>query len=273
LSIQAVQSVREPQTRELTRAQTGRSYRSLAALTVYTGALVFLLAHFVLHQVLIEALGIASILFGLIAFSIPDSPERKSLQLIFESAAASPEQVLKHLKEMGVKLPVIGVGSRTDDSDLFRAVYLPPRDGLVGAFVPILDRSLSVENMWRASKFCVNADSKIPGVLVYPIGASIGGIAELKWRETSLEDALHHALVESMEICSSVEVSERNATYAVELKEIRVQTNFSNYASVLGSFPASAAASVLATVCDRPFVIVDESPPDKRRVIVRLSKC
>jgi hypothetical protein len=248
------------------------SYSLVAIVLIYLGVTIFLISYFIYDIIPLAALGIASIVLGLSAGTIPDRVKStKSVRIIFNSAAAGAEETIRSLKQLGIQIAAISNANsqlmrESPGKTSVRPIYLPPKNGLAAVYLPISgepQKPLTVDQMWNAPNVLVNftpsEQQNIGGILLYPIGAYIGSFNDIRGNETSLEEALRFVLIETTEVCSSLSLSESEGFIILALRDIKVLTSLDNYREVLGSFPASLAASVIATMRSQPVVIIDES--------------
>ncbi len=250
------------------------SYFTVAVVLIFSGILISLVSYSV-GAIPLAALGIASILLGLSAGALPDRViGNESIQMTFDGAAAGTEEVIRSLRLKGFHFAKISDSNplRSESAieqsagvNKLPSIYLPPKNGLVAVYLPLRNaqKALTADQMWNAPNLFLNfAPSDYEdcgGILLYPMAASIESNRDIEFREASLEKVLTTALVESTEICSSLELSESEGIFILVLRGVKIRTLFANYREILGSFPASLAASVIAAYRSQPVVIVDES--------------
>jgi hypothetical protein len=157
--------------------------------------------------------------------------------------------------------------SLEDESLRMAAVYLPPKNGLVGVFLPlgsVVDAG-DLDAMW-------NAPTKVTdrrGLLIFPIGAAIGEILTSTEEDLDLEECLRQVVVDSADLCSAIMVSEAANTIVVRFTGVKIQADSSLYSSILGSIPTSITACVVCAMRKRPVVVLDELI-SQDRILARL---
>ncbi len=227
------------------------------------------------------ALGLATILIGVTAAFLPRQIKASgAMQVMIEDAAISTDKILE-----SVVLPYLGSPSQQEkkkedeqeqENRTERTVFLPPNGSTVYAFVPIKDGNSELLDLtkMKSAPFAgiASPTSQIDGVLVYPVGATIPSLPELKRGESttplSIQDALEFVLIESTEVCSALSSSEIGETVIVEMDGIKVNTAGKSYSKFLGSIPASLVASIVATIRAKPVSIVDETDsPDGKKLV------
>jgi hypothetical protein len=223
------------------------------------------------------ALGLATILIGVTAFFLPRQIKASgAMNVMIEDAAISTDKILE-----SVVVPYIRNLSQqheVHDNRTDRTLFLPPNGSTIYAFVPVRDSNSEVQDLTkiRSAPFAGIASSfmQVEGVLVYPVGATLPNLPELKRSEgalpVSIQDALEFVLVDSTEVCSSLNSSEIGDTVIVELSGIKVNTAGKSYPKFLGSIPASLAASVTTTIRAKPVSIVDETDSPDGKKLVRI---
>ena len=94
-------------------------------------------------------------------------------------------------------------------------------------------------------------------MLVVPPGAELVRASELS-ESSGLEDAIQYILTEVSELCSSAKAVMAGDKLVVEMKGIKVKTEAAKYLLLLGSIPASVAASVATTVTKKGVTLTSE---------------
>jgi len=147
----------------------------------------------------------------------------------------------------------------------YGAVYLPPRDGRVFAYVP-LNSEVEASVGWSAMKAPVRVVTEVrgePGLFVFPPGSEVVRLSLLS-PESGVEEALTHVLVDFLEIVQSVKAVRDGERIVVEMRGSRVETEFPRFRMVLGSISTSTAGCVLSTVVDVPVLFKDEQIEERR---------
>jgi hypothetical protein len=215
-------------------------YGALSLFLISVGILTLSLSLLVIRVVAMEALGLSCIVLGFTAASLPrELTGSRSMGTLLQGAMLDVEALLE-------PYPVQ------------RAVYLPPvNGGPVSAFVP-LKPNISpprVDQMRTTPRRVQDKDQD--GVLVFPVGAELATLTELQ-DGPSLDEALHHVLVESTELCSNIDKEERGDVIVVAMENVKVETLAEKYLSSLGSIPSSLAACVIAASYKKTVRVVDE---------------
>lgn len=223
-------------------------YVSFGASVALFGAAVSLVSYFVLFSVPFTALGVACVIIGLSAVSLPEQPvPKRAVRSLIQGATFSIESLLE---EFDVRE---------------KAVYLPPREGLVTAYVPLSQdgRRPTVEEAMAAPRRVVTEAGGVPILTLFPPGAEVARAAELAEGQT-VEDALRYILVEVTELCSSVRAAEGDGGFVVEMKGVKDKTEAARYSASLGTVPTSLAACALAMLTGRPVTLEREEAQGSR---------
>jgi hypothetical protein len=229
------------------------SYASFGASVALFGVAVSLVSYFALFSVPFTALGVACVIIGLSALSLPEQPvPKRAVRSLLQGAALSIESLLE---EFDVRE---------------RAVYLPPMEGLVTAYVPLSHdgRRPTAEEVRAAPRRVVTEAGGVPILTLFPPGAEVARAAELGEGQT-VEDALSYLLVDVTELCSSVRAAEGDGGFIVEMKGVKEKTEAARYASSLGTIPTSLAACALAMLTGRP-VTLEREESDGRRALAQV---
>ena len=197
---------------------------------------------YVLLSVPLTALGLSFVVLGLTAVLIPETPvPAGSIRAMVEGACVNVEALLEEF----------------DAKE--RAVYLPPRDGRVYAYVPLKgplrpgDLALVVEAPLRV----VTEVRGEPGLMIFPPGSEAVRLAALD-EEVELKEAISYVLVDFLEAVESAQAMKSGGRWIVQIKNPRVGTEYPRFAKVLGSLPTSIAGCVSSQVLGKPVVFVGE---------------
>jgi hypothetical protein len=147
----------------------------------------------------------------------------------------------------------------------WRAVYLPPREGLVCAYVP-LTASPEYEGVSAAMAAPISVFSVAGGVralMIFPPGSEIVRIASLE-EGSDVDKALSDILVDFLEVVESVKAVRSGDLYILEMSRARVDTRFPRFKLVLGSLLTSIVGCILAAVLGKPVVLVNEDLSGKK---------
>lgn len=240
-------------------------------------AVLLIEAGILLGYVPLTALGISCSVLGATAISLPkEIGVSDTVKAILQGATLTTEALLNDIESAGIKISrlqkeVVYLSPEALVSNAHVGLsprYLPPRDGLIAAYIPFrpLDPSTSVETMLQAPRKLVGNDQN--GLVVLPIGASIAGIPEITDSGADLEGALRKVLVDSG-ICSSLTAIELESMFILELERVKFRNESSQYSRILGSMPVSLAACVCAAVSKEPVIVLDERT-DGSRIVAML---
>ena len=228
------------------------SYSVFGAGVASFGAVVAYLSYFVLYSVPFTALGVACVILGGSTMTLPEHPIPKgAVKGVIHGSVLNVEALLEEF----------------DTKE--RALYVPPKDGVAVAFVPLSgDRDIpSYEALSAAPRRLVSEVEGVPLLMVVPPGSELARAGELAG-DSSVEDALEYVLVDTAELCSSVRAVSAENRWVVELKGVKVKTEAAKYLHCLGSIPASVAASVITTVTQRGISLASEELDARRSVVI-----
>lgn len=253
------------------------------------GTTTSVVSYFVAHVVPLTALGVAAIIVGLTAASLPEQVTASyAMKALLRGSTLGIEPLLDEIQTRRERarprqgtpnlaskysLEDLESDELSSQGEVSRAIYLPPKlKGpnsysespssederasvyiALGHFIPS-----SVEEMRLAPTLLLPEDKAQVGIRVFTAGAYLGQVAEIGNEDIAIEDALQHILVESAELCSSVRASEIEDTVVVQIDNVKVKPESELYRDLLGSLPTSLAASVVAAVRSAPVVIADE---------------
>jgi len=217
-------------------------YQALALVLTGFGLPLAVFSYLILFNVPLTALGFACVILGATAAFIPSSPvPAATVRAMVEGASVNIEALLEEFNARE------------------RAVYLPPRDGRVYAYVPLTPNP-GTDAAWAAQKapmrVVTEADGE-PGLLVFPPGSEIVRLSLLS-PEAGVEDALSHVLVDFMESVESVKAVRDGGRVVVDMKTARAETEFPRFRKTLGSMSTSTAGCVLSTVLGAPVILQSE---------------
>ena len=202
------------------------------------GAVVASVSYFALFSVPFTALGVACAILGLATVNLPEqSVPKRAVRALLQGATLSIEALLEEFNADG------------------KGVYLPPKDGLVLAYVPLGPETPSPEAVGRAPRRVVTEADGVPVLLVFPPAAEVVRASE----PAGLEESLQRLLCEVTELCSSVKSVESDGAVVVEMKGVKVGTEAVRYRRALGSIPAGVAACVIAAQKGRGVAVASET--------------
>jgi hypothetical protein len=218
------------------------NYQSAGAILLGFGAVLSIVSYSLLQNIPLTALGLGSVIVGIASLMLPPNPIPSSLvREMLQNSATNIEAVLE---EFGVK---------------GKAMYLPPREGRVTAFITLEERPV-VEIASSAGEVplrVLSMASGSRGVTIFPPGSELPKSQEAH-SEGSNEDFLRTVLVDTSELVRSVKSNTLGDTEVVEIKGAKSIPNLPRFNHCLGSLPSSIAASALAYKTGRRVVIDSE---------------
>jgi hypothetical protein len=216
------------------------------------GAVVSVVSYFVIQNIPLTALGLGSVMVGLASLLLPPKAVPTSLvKAMLQNSCTNIEAILEQYDARG------------------RAVYLPPRDGYVTAFVPIKEiPSMEVAAAGDIPLRVLSAAGGTKGVTVFPPGSELPKAYEA-YQEGSFDDLLRLVLVDGMELASSVRTSRDGDVVVVEIKGPRVTPDLPRFNRCLGSLPTSVAACALSFK-EGKRVVVEKEDVSKDKIIAVL---
>lgn len=189
----------------------------------------------VLSSVPLTALGLACVILGSTLLMVPGSavPARE-VRAMMEGCLVNVEALLEELDARG------------------KAVYMPPTDGRVYAFVPFPENANVGElDPGSVPRRVFTEAGGVRGVTIFPPGSEVVRLSLLP-EEAGAEDALSRVLVDFIEAVESVKYVRRGAEAVVELSRPRIASEQPRVNGSLGSFSVSVAGCVLAYVLRCP---------------------
>ena len=191
-------------------------------------------SYFVLLSVPLTSLGMACVILGSTLLMVPGSPvPRHQIRAMMEGSLVNVEALLEEFDIRG------------------KAVYLPPVEGRVRAFVPVEENEEPNVDAGHVPLRVFSEAGDIYGVNVYPPGSEAVRLSLLP-EEAGPEDALSHVLVDFVEAVESIKYVQRGAEAVVELGKPRAGSDYPRVNMCLGSYPVSVAGCVLAYVLRGP---------------------
>lgn len=205
------------------------------------GALFATFSHFIVNDVTLTSLGLACLIFGVTVILIPSNPvPRCEIMRLVEASCVNIEALLEEY-------------NATE-----KAVYLPPRDGRVYAYVSLSSELGDLEQILKAPLRVLTRTAGGPGLFIFTPGSEFTRLHSLS-PESGLEAALSLVLVDTVEAVESLRALEDLSRVMIHLKNPRIDTIHPRFKAVLGSLPTSLAGSVLAAVKDAPVLLVEEN--------------
>lgn len=216
------------------------SYIALGLGLAIFGAPFAAFAYLILLSVPLTALGLACLILGAALALVPESPvPKQTIRAMVEGSCAGVESLLE---EFNAKE---------------KAVYLPPRDGRVVAYIPMGgDQSTA----WKAIEAPIRILGEVggePALMVFPPGSEIVRLSMLG-EESGVDEALSYVLVDFLEAVESVKSVEVGRRTIISITKPRIRSDFPRFKSCLGTLPTSIAGCVLAQVTGKPMGLVEE---------------
>jgi hypothetical protein len=217
-------------------------YLVIGVFFIPIGTLIAAYCYWVIQSIPFTALGLALIILGFSVGLIPQSPV--------------PTDVVRRMVE-GV---CANVDMELEEFDAHeKAWYLPPRDGRVFCFVPLV-ANVEPAAIWAASRAPMRilaSPMGVPGLMVFPPGSEILRLSQLEGG-ARLEEAMNYVLVDYFEGAESVKVVKEGSRVKVFIGKARLRSDFSRFNSVLGSITVSVLGCVAAQVLMAPVSVVEE---------------
>jgi len=218
-------------------------YLSIGFCLIGFGSVLSAFSYFILTNTSLTALGLASIILGATAASLPEQlVPRNAVKAMLRGATLNIEALLEEFEVKG------------------GALYLPPRDGSVSVYLPLASnpKPATIEAIRTAPRRVMTMAEGEPGLMVFPPAAELVRAAELG-EDIKLEEALRYLLVDVTELCSTVRASEVEDQIVLEMKNVKIGTEAPRYRALLGTIPSSLAACAIATVTKRGVCLLDET--------------
>ena len=196
----------------------------------------------VLLNVPFTTLGLACLILGATLLQVPDTPvPTTQIRAMMEGACVNIEALLEEFNANE------------------KAVYLPPRNDRVYAFVPLSNNPGvgDVNLLDKAPLRVITEAGGEPGLIIFPPGSEVVRLSLLS-EESGVEEALNFVLVDFLEAVESVKAVEDSDRIVVEMNSPRVETDFPRFERVLGSVVTSVAGCVISRVLGKPVIFEDE---------------
>lgn len=213
-----------------------------------SGAILAYFSHFIASNVPLTALGLACVILGSSIALTPSSPiPRLAVKAMLEGASLNLEALLEEFN--------------VDE----KAVYMPPRDDRVFAFIPLSSNPASMEAEEAAKaplRVLTSVGGKL-GLMVFPPGSEVTKLAGVTLG-LSVEEAVNLALVEFLEGADSVKAVKEGDKITVEIVNPIIEIELPRVKRSLGSLPVSLAGCALAQSVGRPIVFSKETADGKK---------
>jgi len=215
------------------------------------GGVLAAFSFFVLGSIPLSALGFALLILGLVIFIFPQYlVPHQVVKGMLLGAVSNIEAVLE---EFGAT---------------HKAIYLPPREGKMLAYVPLSGNPAfsEIEKMTEGPKRILVRVDGHPGLFIYPPGAEVvalSGVVDAEMDggtggEAVIENGIGYCLVDFSELASRVQVSLEGDRVFLRLRNVKVQVEAPRFIKVMGSLPSSLAACVIAAVARKPVRVLEE---------------
>jgi hypothetical protein len=208
-----------------------------------SGAILAFFAYFIALNVPLTALGLACTILGLSIAFTPSTPVPKlAVKAMLEGSCLNLEALLEEFNVEG------------------KAVYMPPRDERVFAFIPISSNPIQIgpEEAAKAPLRVLTTAGGKPGLIVFPPGSEIvrlAGVAE----GLTAEEALNLTLIEFLEGADAVKAVAKGDRVIVEIANPKVSSELPRVTRCLGSLAISVAGCTLAKSLGRPMAFLEEA--------------
>lgn len=212
-----------------------RSFWYGVALTLF-GAVLALFSHYIAGNIPLTALGLACIILGSSIALTPSSPvPRLAVKAMLEGASLNLEAILEEFNVEG------------------KAIYMPPRDGRVFAFIPLSSNpsSVEVEEAARAPLRVLTSLGGKLGLMAFPPGSEVVKLAGVPLG-SSVEEAVNLALVEFLEGADSAKAVKEGEKIIVEIANPIIEAELPRVKGSLGSLAVSVAGCALAQSLGKP---------------------
>ena len=225
------------------RPQLGKRldrYLALGLGLVIFGAPFSVFSFIVLLSIPLTAIGIACVILGASIALVPESPvPKETIRAMVEGSCASIESLLEEFDAKN------------------KAIYLPPRDGRVTAYI---SPSGDQEAAWKAIDAptrVISEDGGLVALTLFPPGSEIIRLSDIG-EESGVDEALSYVLVDFLEAVESVKSVEAGRRIVVSMSKPRIRSDFPRFNTCLGTLPTSIAGCILTQVLRKPVGLVEE---------------
>jgi hypothetical protein len=210
------------------------------------GAPFAIFSFIILLSIPLTAIGLACVILGAAIALVPESPvPKETIRAMIEGSCAGTESLLE---EFNLKN---------------RAVYLPPRDGRVTAYV---SSDADQTSSWKALETPTRVIGEVGGNLaltLFPPGTEIIRLSDIG-EESGVDEALSYVLVDFLEAVESVKSVEAGRRIIVSMSKPRIRSDFPRFNTCLGTLPTSIAGCVLAQVLNKPVGLIEEQATNQQ---------
>ena len=222
------------------------NYQYLGIGFISFGAIFSVYSYLVFLSVPLTALGLSTIILGATLLLVPSNPApAHQIRAMVEASLVNIEALLEEFDVMG------------------GAVYLPPNDDRVSAFIPIEEGQESTIRADRIPVRVLTESNGVPGVMVFPPGSELVRLALLP-EDMLLEDALNAVLVDFAEMANSVKAVSEDDQVLVELVSPKVGSDYDRVNHSLGSLAVSVSGCIIADITGKPVYFLREETTDSK---------
>ena len=264
---------------------TQERYLVLGVSLAMLGSVIVVFSARYSRSVVFEAVGFAVAIVGLTALSLPEPESGNETTLALLRGSMFGIEPLLH--EISTRRSTVNKArvQSWDQATMMNlldealehrppAIYLPPH-GYEGqntsVYIPLIDHSTTSDKDMRNARTEISpADNNQHGISVYTAGSTVGLLPEVWDDDLPIEETLKRVLVQSAKVCSGVKVLEVEDSIILEISDVTEGLESNSYRALLGSFPVSIAASIIARVKGVPIEIESEQI-GTRRTIARLA--
>ncbi len=206
-------------------------------------------SYWFLANVSFTALGSSCVVLGATILITPSSPVPKGvIRAMVEESCINIEALLEEFNANE------------------KAIYLPPRNDRVYAYIPLTDKKFRVREVAKVPMRIITNIKDSPALIVFPPGSELIRLAGLS-SESSLEASLSHVIVDLLEGAESVKAVRDGEQVIVDIFKSRVKTEFPRFRKVLGSVNTSLAGCVIAASLEEPVSFEEESMNERGRSV------
>ncbi len=217
------------------------------------GVIFAVYSYTVFENIPLTALGLSTIILGATLLLVPSNPTpAHQIRAMVEASLVNIEALLEEFDVMG------------------KAVYLPPNDERVSAFIPLEEGQESKIIADKVPVRVLTESNGVPGVRVFPPGSELVRLALLP-EDILLEDALNAVLVDFVEMANSVKAVSESDHVLVELVSPKVGSDYDRVNNSLGSLAVSVSGCVIADNLGKPvYFLREETDGDTRTGFFRV---
>jgi len=210
------------------------------------GAPFALFSFTLLLSIPLTAIGLSCVILGVAIALVPESPvPKETIRAMVEGSCISTESLLEEFNVTN------------------KAVYLPPRDGRVTAYIPSNGDQTSA---WKAIENPTRIIGEVEGkvaLTLFPPGTEIIRLSDIG-EESGVDEALSYILVDYLEAVESTKTVEAGRRIIVSMSKPRIRSDFPRFNACLGTLPSSIAGCILAQVLKKPVGLIEEQATNQQ---------